>query len=67
LSIAQKIDHSALGVAKENTLTIGEQMQTGAARNQVGQVLVELAAQQKYQLANALQAEATLTKITEHG
>jgi hypothetical protein len=36
LGIAQKIDHSTFGVAQENALTVGEQMQTGAAREQIG-------------------------------
>jgi len=67
LSIAQKIDDSALGVAQEDAFAIGEQVQAGAARNQIGKTMAELAAQQGEHFANTLQAEATAAKITEYG
>ncbi len=66
LSISQKVDHATLGVAQINTLSVGEQMQTSTARNQLCKRVSELAAQQRHQLANALQAEASLAQIAQH-
>jgi hypothetical protein len=67
LSVAQKIDDSALGVAEEDAFTVGEQVQTRAAREQVGETMTEFAAQQLDHLANALETEAATAQITEYG
>jgi hypothetical protein len=67
LRVAQQIDNSALGVAQKNTVAVGQQMQTGAARGEVRQSVSEVAPQKGHHPANALQAEAAASKVAEHG
>ena len=67
LGVAQKIDDSTLGVAQKDAFTVGEQVQAGTARDQIGEAMAEFAAQQDEHLANALQAEAAAAKIAEDG
>jgi hypothetical protein len=67
LGIPQEIDDAAFGVAEKNALTIGEQMQTIPARDEIGETMTELATQQGCQFADALQTESTTTQIAEYG
>jgi len=67
LGIAQKIDDATFGVPQEDAFPVGEQVQAGTARYQIGKSMAEFATQQREHFANALQAETTAAKITEYG
>jgi hypothetical protein len=67
LSVAQKVDDSALGVTQKDAFSIGEQVKAASAREQVGKTMTKFLTQQRDHLANALQTESAAAKIAENG
>jgi len=55
------------GVAQEDALTVGEQMQARTARQQIGHTMPEFVAQQRNHFANPLQTEPAAAQIAEDG
>jgi hypothetical protein len=67
LGVAKQIHDAMLGVAEEDAVAVGEQVQVGAARGQIGQTVAEVAAQQGHHAADALKTEAAAAEVAEHG